>query len=687
MTLLPHASALRIAFAASACLAGISGAHADGQHEDRIEVTGHYDNAVGTSDTATQGYITPKLIEARPLLRPAEVLEYVPGVIVTQHSGDGKANQFFLRGFNLDHGTDFATTVAGVPVNMPTHAHGQGYSDLNFLIPELVQRIDYKKGPYFATEGDFSSAGAARFHYYERLKDDFAQLTAGGFNYRRALLAGSPEMGPGTLLYALELAGNDGPWQSPAKFSKQNAVLRYSFGERSSSHIITAMAYQGDWNATDQIPLRAVSAGALGRFGAVDPSDGGDSQRFSLSYDHRHATPTGEFALNAYAMRYRLRLFSNFTYFLNDPINGDQFEQLDRRTVFGLSPSWFSSGHLWGRESIVKAGVQLRRDNIAKVGLYDTVARGRVGTVREDSVRQTGLGAYIEHSLQWSEWLRSALGLRHDVYLAEVDSNLAANSGNTSDRITSPKLNLIFGPVHQTEYFLSVGRGFHSNDARGTTARVDPSTLAPTGRVPALVRTRGGEIGVRTESLPNLQSSLAFWRLALDSELLFVGDAGNTTAARPSLRSGLEWSNRWRPKPWLIVDADLSLSRARFTQFDPAGEQVPGAVDRVVAFGASVENFGPWSGALQLRYFGPRPLVENASVRSQSTLLWNMRVGYRMERNLRLSLDVLNLFNRKASDIDYFYASRLRSEPAAVDDFHFHPAEPRTLRLTLGGRF
>jgi TonB-dependent Receptor Plug Domain len=344
---------------AIACFAALCAtvARADGPHDERtdaIEVIGHYENAVGTSNSASQGFITPKLIEAKPISRPAEVLEYVPGLVVTQHSGEGKANQFFLRGFNLDHGTDFATSVAGVPVNMPTHAHGQGYSDLNFLIPELISRIDYKKGPYYAQEGDFSSAGAAHFHYTDKLKQGIGEMTLGSFGYRRSLLADSPQLSTGNLVYALELVGNDGPWENPSRFGKQNAVLRYSVGSNTDRHSLTLMAYQGRWNATDQIPTRAVSSGQLNRLGTIDSTDGGNSQRYSVAYEHRHTDKDHEFQLNAFAMNYRMRLYSNFTYFMNNPANGDQFEQADRRMVYGMAPTWLSIGKLWDLESILK---------------------------------------------------------------------------------------------------------------------------------------------------------------------------------------------------------------------------------------------------------------------------------------------------------------------------------------------
>jgi outer membrane receptor protein involved in Fe transport len=677
----------RHAAAAALALSCVGAALAQAEAPDEVRVTGHYENAVGTSDAASQGAVGAKALEARPLQRPADVLEAVPGVITTQHSGEGKANQYFLRGFNLDHGTDFATTVAHMPVNMPTHAHGQGYTDLNFLIPELVSRISYKKGPYFADEGDFATAGAANINYQTRLRQGVATLGLGDHGWRRALAANSSDSGPGHLLYAAELFHNDGPWDHPSDYNKLNGVLSYSIGTNADGYTLTGMGYNGTWNATDQIPKRAVESGALSRFGAVDPSDGGRSSRYSLSLDRHRSWSNGDFHMSAYFIKYRLQLWSNFTFFLNDHVNGDQFEQLDERKVLGLDPTWTYTSK-WGERQVAnRFGADLRRDAIGKVALYDTVERRRVSTVREDKVGQTGAGLFYENSVQWSEWLRTTAGVRTDWYRARVDSSLDANSGSSSDHVTSPKLGFVLGPFEHTEYFLNFGQGFHSNDARGTTISVDPKTAQPAEKVKPLVKARGEELGVRTEVFPGMQSSLALWRLRLDSELVFVGDAGTTEATRPSLRRGVEWSNRYAPRPWMIVDFDASASRARFRDGDPVGSYIPGAIDKVASLGVTLTDIGRWSFTGRVRYFGPRPLVENDTVRSRSSTLASLRTTYRLQRRLRFTLDVLNLFDRKTSDIEYFYESRLRSEPAPVSDVHFHPAEPRTFRAALVGEF
>lgn len=564
---------------------------------DRVEVTGlHYDNAVGSSDAASQGTIRAELLKSRPALRPGEVLEFVPGVIVTQHSGDGKANQYFLRGFNLDHGTDFATFVNGLPVNMPTNGHGQGYSDLNFLIPELVDRIEYRKGPYFAETGDFSAAGSADILYRTTLDEPFAALTLGQRQYQRLVGGGSTEVGRGLkLLGAIEVMHNDGPWVVPEHLRKTNAVLTLSDGTREEGWSTSLMAYDAKWNSTDQIPQRLIDAGIyngqpFGRFDSLDPTDGGSTQRTSLSGEWHRSTDTGATKVAAYAIDYRLKLFSNFTYALERPATGDQFSQQDKRTIYGFTASHAIDDPLGSLPARSEFGVQLRHDRI-RVGLFDTQARQIVGTTRDDNVQETLLGVYGQTSLELTPWLRSIVGVRADQARFKVDSlGNAANSGSASDHLLSPKLSLILGPWAKTEFFFNAGRGFHSNDTRGTTATVDPKTGDPVDKVPGLVAARGLELGARTEWIPGLQSSVALWKLDFDSELVYVGDAGATEANRPSTRRGVEWNNRYIPLPWLLVDADLAWTHARFSDADPAGERIPNAVDKVASIAVTARD-------------------------------------------------------------------------------------------------
>lgn len=653
-----------------------------------VEVFGHYENAVGTSDAASQGVINAALIRDRPALRAGEVLEFVPGMVVTQHSGSGKANQYFVRGINLDHGTDFAVQVDGMPVNLRTHGHGQGYADVNFVIPELVSRIDYSKGPYFAEQGDFSSAGAAHFRMRDRLPENLATVSVGTDHYLRALLGHSPKVGDGDLLYALEWTGYDGPWVNPENLRKLNGLVRYNHGGADHGFSVTGMFYQADWDATDQIPRRAVASGAVDRVGAVDPSDGGETSRYSLSANLRHALGGGQAQADLYVVRYEMGLWSNFEYFLNDTANGDQFQQVDRRTLYGANLHYSLPAAWAGLQMQNRIGLQMRRDDIAEVALNHTKTRQFLSTTRRDEVMQDSVGVFLENTTQWSEWARTLVGLRADYYRFDVRSNLAANSGELDDAVYSPKLGAVFGPWSRTEVFVNAGYGFHSNDARGTVITVDPADgVTPADRVTPLVKTRGAELGFRSELLQDVQSSLALWRLELDSELLFIGDAGTTEAGRPSRRQGIEWMTTWRPMPWLMIDLDVDFSRSKFTDNDPAGSHIPGSIERAVKAGIYVDSVGPWSGALLVRHFGPRPLVEDDSVRSGSTTLTNLRVGYELGKRWRAQLDVLNLFDREDSDIEYYYESRLQGEPGPVADVHFHPVESRQVRLAVSARF
>jgi hypothetical protein len=328
--------------------------------------------------------------------------------------------------------------------------------------------------------------------------------------------------------------------------------------------------------------------------------------------------------------------------------------------------------------------VQLRRDWLDPVALYHTQARQRLSTTREDQVGQTMGGVYAQTEIEWMRALRTTFGLRGDVYQFSVTSNNPLNSGDGTAGLVSPKIGAAFGPWAGTEVYANAGMGFHSNDARGAVIRVDPASGDPVDRVTPLVRARGAEVGMRTVRIRGLQSTVALWYLGLDSELLFVGDAGTTEAGRPSRRVGVEWTNYARLRPWLTVDGDLAFSRARFRDDDPAGNYIPGALDRVISAGLTVEPKKPLFGSLRVRHFGPRPLIEDASVQSESTTLWNGELGYRVSNKARLVLELFNIFNAEVSDIDYFYASRLSGEPAGgVDDVHTHPALPRSVRAGL----
>jgi hypothetical protein len=681
-----HSSSIKTASIKSplkyALLLALGSAQADDQILQRVFVDGSRTNQLGVADAASAGTITQDELAARTVYRPGEVLEAVPGLVVSQHSGEGKANQFYLRGFNLDHGTDLRTTVDGMPVNQRSHAHGQGWTDLNFLIPELAVRLDYKKGPYSAEEGDFASAGTASVVYANRLLQGVATVSAGQNGYGRALVADSVDTQRGSLLYAIEAMHNDGPFTRPDDYQKLNAVLRYSEGYANNGFNVALMAYKADWNSTDQIPLRAVQDGQIGRNDAIDNTDGGKAHRYSLSGAWRRTTDDSASKVNAYIIANQLDLWSNFTYFMDDPVHGDQFAQPDKRVTSGVnaSHSWHQHTDTGNTETTV--GVQLQNDNIFN-GLYNTQARRTLSVTRQDHIVESSAALFVENNTRWNAAFRTVAGARLDSYRFDVQSDLAANSGKANDHLVSPSLSLIYGPWQTAEVYANFGSGFHSNDARGSTITIDPKTGLAADKVQPLVRSRGMEVGARTSWLPGLQTSLSVYRLDFDSELTYAGDAGTTEAGPPSRRYGIEFSNYYKPLKWLSVDLDLAYARARSRGYVEEGSYIAGAIEGTGQLAVTVDDGGPYSASLKLRYFGPRPLIEDNSVRSNSSMTLNGRLGWKIRKDLRLELEAFNMTNRHDSAIDYYYASQLKGEAAPVSDIHFHPIESRSVRATL----
>jgi len=672
-----------------------------------VVITGKAEDLLGTAQTASKGQASAEEIQSRPFVRRGEILEIVPGVIITQHAGGGKANQYFLRGFNLDHGTDFAIDIDGMPVNYRTHAHGQGYADMNILIPELVEQLDYEKGPYTARNGDLSSAGAAHFKLYDYLPHGIASATWGEDNYWRGLIADSFNAGPGKLTLALEYNYYDGPWVLPEQFSRWNGLARWFTGDKDNHFSITAMGYKGVWQSSDQIPQRAIVDGRIPRLGYVDPRAGGDSQRYSLQLGWRRSeggsTPEPGKAVgksliekspivvptiddvwraNAYGYYYDLDLFSNFTYFLDDPERGDQFEQAEERWVAGgeAAREWNNRNFL-GAESNFVLGVQTRHDWIDPIGLYKTDTRERFRTVREDSVYEGSVGIFAEGTSRWTDWFRTVVGVRGDYFWFDVASATdARNSGEDDRGLISPKLSMIFGPWAETELYLNAGTGFHSNDARGVNTSRDPETGEFVPLVDALVRTFGYEVGIRTQIVPKLTFTAALWWLDNDSELVYVGDAGTNEAGPGSRRYGLEVAAYYRPTDWLTLDAEYAATHARF-RFVGAADRIPDSVPWMLNAGVTVGKPTGVFGSVRARIFEERPLIEDNTVQGDQSILFNGAVGYRTER-WEVAVECLNIFDREDNDIEYFYTSRLPGEAdEGIDDIHLHPTEPRTFRV------
>jgi len=700
-------------------------AHAD-QNESRVVnkvsnlepvvVQGHYENGLGTSDAASAGTIKGELVQDMPLLRLGQVLEDIPGMVVTQHSGDGKANQYFLRGYNLDHGTDFATTIDGVPTNMATHAHGQGYSDLNYLIPELIDRIDYRKGPYFAGFGDFTSAGAADIHMKSSLDKNIFNLTVGSFDYKRLVIAGSqkldsnllngtpnPDSGP-TLLGALELLNENGPWAVPQGLHKINGLVKLSDGNLDRGWSLGANYYSSNWNSTDQVPLSLIQSSQLCLYCGLSPTDGGGSGRALISGEWHERDVQGYTKVNAYFEHYNLQLWSDFTFFENSAIRGntlgDQFEQLENRNLLGGSFVKGFDHTLLGKDSSTEVGLQLRHDHI-HVGLLNTYLRMPWESVTDDLVSQTMTSIYVQESTLWSSTLRTLVGLRADEVDMGMESlSLQTNSGNAKAVRVSPKFSTIFGPWNKTEYFFNAGSGLHSNDARGVINKVDPTTNTASNPVTPLVASMGEELGLRTQAIQNLQSSLALWRLHSNSEITYAADSviGSTEPNGATTRVGLEWNNHYNLNRWLLLDANMAWTKARFdqyqtnaavTSYNQTGQMVPNAVAKVGLFNATIRGLEGWTVSLQTRYIGTYPLTYDGALAAPDALVTNMKIQKALYKNTDISLDVLNLFNRHYYDVSYNqdYQPTLNPATLNLNGVSVHPGEPREYRLTLKYRF
>ena len=662
-----------------------------------VEVSASRYSLIGIADSASEGVAGQFQIRNRVVARTGELLEVVPGLIVSQHSGDGKANQYFLRGFNLDHGIDFKISLDGMPINQRSHAHGQGWADLNPLIPELISSIHYRKGPYYAADGDFANAGSANIYYANKIESGLASFGLGQNGFYRTLLADAPKFKDGNLLYALELSHYDGPWDNPDNYNKLNGLLRYAQGGQSNGFNLTAMAYSGRWNSTDQIPWNEYKQGLISRWGTMDKSSGAWAHRYSLSGEWRSADADSSTLVQAYVINNELDLYSNFEYGANS-----QFNQRDSRVTSGINASRTLMLNGLGKEAANTFGVQIQHDQIQN-GLFSTRLRSRIAcqigdpsdpTVteqcRKDRIAQSSIGVYAENHVHWNDWFRTVAGLRGDYFRfgnTSLETSLTGvnNTATVNDLIASPKLNLVFGPWKKTEYYYSVGNGYHSNDARGV-------TIGSGIRANGLVRTFGQEVGIRSEIIDGLQTTLALFQLDNASEIVYIGDAGRTEdSGRRSRRTGFEFNNYFKANQWLTIDADYAVARARFRDASAEGDYIPGAVEGVASVAAIVDDGGTYSGSLQLRHFGPRPLTGDNSMRSNGTTTLNGKLGYRVSNDTRIEFIGFNLLNSKQSAIDYAvdsYTPPGSTTPLPNGIYRvFHPIEPINFRVMLITRY
>lgn len=629
-----------------------------------IVITGRAEGRIGVAMSASDGAMSGEELRRRPILRTSELAEAVPGLISVQHSGGGKAAQYYIRGYNLDHGTDFTIAVDGMPMNLRSQAHGQGYLDLNGLIPETVDRIEYRKGPYRAADGNFSFVASASLSTMDRTDRPIASVEVGSYGYRRLVGVASSRVGPGTLLLAGEFKRNDGVWQLPERLRHGSVLAKYTLQADAGTLRASLQSYGASWRPTEQIPVRAIGTLVPDRFGTLDPFLRGDTRRqiATLGWEGEAWSATG------YLQHYSFDLLSNFTFFLADPVNGDELEQAEDRWTGGLRVQ--RRVRLSDRLGIA-VGLDAQEDRIDDLGLYQTLRGRRIATTSLADVKESSVGGYGEARWRPVDALTLTGGLRYDRYRFRQTARAgAANDGVVVDDIVTPKVSAALEAARGVAFYANYGQGFHSNSARGVTAAIEPTA--------GLVRGTGYEVGVRVERGP-VVFTLDRWFTRSASELIYSGDDGTVTPTGPSRRSGYEATVFVRPVPWLAVDAIYATNRARFRDA-PGFDRIPNALESA----ASLNVMGTWDrfdAAVRVRRLGPRPLIEDNSVRGPKTTVVNLRLAHRIGR-VEVAADLLNVLDTERADADYFYASRLPGEPIeGVEGIHSRAVEPRQVRV------
>jgi outer membrane receptor protein involved in Fe transport len=710
----------------------IATADADLDSLPEITVTSERLNLLGTASSASEGVVSDDELQLTPQYRPGQTLETVPGLIVTLHSGEGKANQYLLRGYNLDHGTDLETYVDGMPINQPTHAHGQGYTDLNFMMPELENSLSYTKGPYYATVGDFGAVGSVRIDYRDTIPDQIS-VTAGSFDYQRVFAAGSQALGSGNLLAAVEAQHYDGPFSNPDDARKENAVLRYSDGDEHAGYSVTGMFYHQLWNNTTDIPERAITQGLLAdRFGTLDPTDGGRSQRASLSAQFHTDLGEGKLTASAFYEYNQLHIYNDFTHFLIDPVHGDQEDQFENRRVIGSAVNYSLPLPIGGIDNRIEAGIQGRYDLLG-VGRLPTEARVPVDAssdppsfANDDHVFLFAGAAYLQATTRWTSQLRTVLGVRDDYqhgtdvdYLAALHESAGySNAGTAQQSLLQPKASIIYTADERLEFYLSAGQGFHSADVRGVNQ--DTSVDLGLPHTPLLAKQDGEEIGMRAAVSSNLAFTLALFNLWQQSETIIDPDVGMDSAGPPSRRYGFELNVTYQANRYLEIYGSYSGDHTRFTHplDDGTGHLGDFITDAPVATGSLalyLKNLGHWSGGVDYRYLGnyalsSGPCVNSAAIHDFPGAMscanaptaqgqvngkgfgeLNLDAHYAFDHGWGATVGVYNVLNTHAAAAEFWYVDRLKSEigtaPDGVADVHEHPLEPLMFRLTVSKQF
>lgn len=641
------------------------------------------DEMIITEELNTASTITRLDMNTNPLNSSQEALRKVPGLIIGQHAGGGKAEQIFLRGFDIDHGTDVSINVDGMPVNMVSHAHGQGYSDLHFLIPETVNKIDFGKGPYYGDKGDFTTAGFVDFSTKDYLKESAITFSMGDFNTLRTLgMFNLLEKSKHQNAYiATEYLATDGPFESPQNFNRINVFGKYvTFSSDNSKLSLTASHFTSRWDASGQIPQREVDNGNITRFGAIDDTEGGETQRTNFNVEfNKHITDNTRLKTNAFYSHYAFELYSNFTFFLEDPVNGDQIKQQEDRHIFGANASVVKETSLGSTPVTISSGLGLRHDIVNDIELSHTLNRKTtLEQIQLGDLNQTNVDAFVNAEFEFGK-LKVAPALRLDYFKFLYNDKLQANYTTQSETktILSPKLNFYYDAASNLQLFLKSGIGFHSNDTRVVVSNQGEDVLP---------RAYGLDFGKVWKPFPKLVLNSALWYLFLEQEFVYVGDAGIVEPSGKTERYGLDLGLRYQFNDWLFFDTDATITHARSTE-DPDGQNyIPLAPDFTLAGGLSVNDLNGFSGGIRYRYIDDRPANEDNSIVAEGYFVTDFNANYSFD-NITLGFVIENLFDTEWNETQFATESRLQNEAQSVEEIHFTPGTPFFIKGTIAYRF
>jgi outer membrane cobalamin receptor len=622
--------------------------------------------------------LSPLDIKLRPTNTSQDILRMVPGLFIAQHAGGGKAEQIFLRGFDVDHGTDVNLEVDGLPVNMVSHAHGQGYSDLHFIIPEIVNYVDFNKGPYYADKGDFTTAGYVDFQTKNSLDNNFFKLEGGQFGTARGVV-GVNIVSPGNTTtqgyIASEFFMTDGFVESPQDFNRFNVTSKVSSRIGKNDQISLGLSFfTSRWDASGQIPTRAVDNGSITRFGSIDNTEGGKTSRTNINIKHQHQFENGSY-LNQqlYGIHYDFNLFSNFTFFLNDPVNGDQIQQTEGRMIYGYKTTYNNGGSIFGKVFKTEAGAGFRLDDVNNIALSRSVKREFLSDVKRGDVFEANYNAFINESLLLNEKWSLNAAARIDYFRFRYADKIDGQTGSASKIIVSPKFTVNYQASSNVHLYLRSGLGFHSNDAR-VIIEQDGENILP--------RAYGIDLGMNSKITDRLLINLALWKLDLQEEFVYVGDEGIVEPSGKTQREGIDLSLRYEILPWLFVDGDVNITKPRAKGEEEGMNYIPLAPDVSSIGGLSFRMKNGVNGSLRYRYLDDRPANENNSIIADGYFLADAVVNYTRSK-FEIGLSVENIFNIEWNEAQFDTESRLQNEQGSVSEIHFTPGTPFFAKLKL----